>query len=319
MKRVLVTGAAGFIGSNLTSRLVTEGYQVSGIDNFDDFYDPALKLNNIAEFIANPKFKLFKGDIRDKAFLRSVFNEDKPDYVVHLAARAGVRPSIEQPDLYYDVNVNGTLCLLEVMRECDVKNLIFASSSSVYGNNQKVPFSETDSVDNPISPYAATKKAGELLCHTYHHLYNFNIYCLRFFTVYGHNQRPEMAIQQFGRLIEQENIIRMYGDGSSRRDYTYIDDIISGITASINLVSGYEIINLGNNDTVKLIDLIRLIGTIIGKEPMIEELPMQPGDVNITYADIDKAKKLLNYQPKHSIEEGLNKMFHERKLRNIIS
>lgn len=319
MKRVLITGAAGFIGSNLTSKLLSEGYQVSGIDNFDDFYDPALKLNNIADFIDNPHFKLYKGDIRDKEFIKSIFRETTPDYVVHLAARAGVRPSIEKPELYYDVNVNGTLCILEVMKENNIRNLIFASSSSVYGNNQKVPFSETDNVDNPISPYAASKKAGELLCYTYHHLYDFNVFCLRFFTVYGYNQRPEMAIQQFGRLIEEEKSIRMYGDGSSRRDYTYIEDIVSGIIASINKVSGFEIINLGNNDTIKLIDLINLIGKTIGKDPLIEQHPMQPGDVNITYADITKAQKLLNYQPKHSIEEGLKKMFHERKHRSAIS
>ncbi|MGE5458277.1 MAG: GDP-mannose 4,6-dehydratase, partial [Methanococcaceae archaeon] len=272
---------------------------------------------NIQGFLENPHFVLYKGDIRDKEFLGKVFTEVKPESVVHLAARAGVRPSIENPGLYYDVNVNGTLCLLETMLAFNVKNLVFASSSSVYGNNKKVPFNENDNVDNPISPYAASKKAGELLCYTYHHLYGFNVYCLRFFTVYGHNQRPEMAIQQFGKLVKEGKTINMYGDGSTRRDYTFIDDIVNGITASIQRVSGYQIINLGNHQTISLTDLITLIGKTIGKTPIIEQLPLQPGDVDITYADITKAAKLLDYSPTHSIVEGLRKMFHERHFKGI--
>lgn len=309
MKKILVTGAAGFIGSNLVKQLLTEGNLVSGIDNFDDFYDPQLKRNNLKDYTNTPQFTLFEGDIRDKKFLHAVFNSVNPDCVVHLAARAGVRPSIEDPGLYYDVNVNGTLNLLEVMRQHKVHDLVFASSSSVYGNNEKTPFSETDNVDNPISPYAASKKAGELLCYTYHHLYQFNIYCLRFFTVYGHNQRPEMAIQKFGNLIKEGKAITMYGDGLSKRDYTFIEDIVKGIVTSIERVKGYEIINLGNHQTISLIDLINLIAEITGYKAVIEHKPMQPGDVDITFADIAKAGKLLDYYPNHSISEGLSKMF----------
>ncbi len=309
MSKILITGAAGFIGSNLVVQLVKNGTQVIGIDNFDNFYDVNLKRANLAGLIESPKFSLIETDIRNKEQLTKVFNEYRPDCVVHLAARAGVRPSIDDPVLYYDVNVTGTLILLEVMKECGVKKLVFASSSSVYGNNKKVPFSETDNVDNPISPYAATKKAGELLCYTYHHLYNFDVFCLRFFTVYGHNQRPEMAIQKFGRHIREGKPISMYGEGSTRRDYTYIDDIVSGLVASIEQVHGYEIINLGNNDTIALLDLIHCIAEIIGKPAQINQEPLQPGDVEITYADIAKAKQLLDYQPKHSIKDGLRKMF----------
>ncbi|MFA6950908.1 MAG: GDP-mannose 4,6-dehydratase [Lentimicrobiaceae bacterium] len=313
MKRVLVTGAAGFIGSNLTRHLLDQGNIVVGVDNFDSFYDPQLKLANISNLLKNSNFLLCEGDIRDSAFINEVMATHKPDAVVHLAARAGVRPSIEQPVLYYDVNVTGTLVLLEAMRNHGIKNMAFASSSSVYGNNKKTPFAETDNVDNPISPYAATKKADELLCYTYHHLYGFNIFCLRFFTVYGHNQRPEMAIQQFGRLIREGKTITMYGDGTSRRDYTYIDDIVDGITASIERLKGYEIINLGNHDTIALKDLIDQIAKTLGREAIIKQLPLQPGDVNITYADITKASKLLGFQPKHSIQEGLEKMFAPEK------
>lgn len=309
MKNVLVTGVAGFIGSNLVRQLLSNGYSITGIDNFDSFYDPAIKRANIIDLQSSENFHLHEGDIRDKEFLSKVIDKAKPYCVVHLAARAGVRPSIADPELYYDVNVKGTLILLETMRASGINNLIFASSSSVYGNNRKIPFSEIDNVDNPISPYAATKKAGELLCYNYHHLYGLNAFCLRFFTVYGHNQRPEMAIQQFGKLIKEGKTITMYGDGTSRRDYTYIDDIVSGIIASVEKVKGYEIINLGNSDTVELNTLIDLISKTIGREPVIEQRPMQPGDVDITYADISKAMELLDYQPKHSIQEGLRKMF----------
>mgnify|MGYP000869312458 CR=1 FL=1 len=309
MSKILITGAAGFIGSNLVGQLLKNGKQVIGIDNFDDFYDVSLKRANLAGYATSPNFKLIEVDIRNKEQLTGVFTEYKPDCVVHLAARAGVRPSIDDPVLYYDVNVTGTLILLEVMRECGVNKLVFASSSSVYGNNKKVPFSETDNVDNPISPYAATKKAGELLCYTYHHLYNFDVFCLRFFTVYGHNQRPEMAIQKFGRHIKEGKPITMFGAGNTRRDYTFIDDIVSGLIASIERVHGYEIINLGNNDTIALIDLIHFIAETLGKPVQIIQEPMQPGDVEITYADIAKATQLLDYHPGHSIREGLLKMF----------
>lgn len=309
MRKILVTGAAGFIGSNLVKKLLAANYNVSGVDNFDTFYDPGIKRQNISEFIHNPDFSLYEGDIRNKGFMERVLSETNPDCVVHLAARAGVRPSIDDPELYYDVNVTGTLRLLEAMRKQGVKKLVFASSSSVYGNNTKIPFSETDNVDNPVSPYAATKKAGELLCYTYHHLYDFDVYCMRFFTVYGHNQRPEMAIQKFGRLIREGKPITMYGDGTTKRDYTFIDDITSGLMASIERVRGYEIINLGNHQTVMLKDLIQHISGILGKAVIVDQKPNQPGDVELTYADVTKAKELLDYEPKYPILSGLKEMF----------
>ncbi|PKO98440.1 MAG: epimerase [Bacteroidetes bacterium HGW-Bacteroidetes-9] len=312
MKKVLITGAAGFIGSNLSHRMLQAGYSVIGIDNFDSFYDPQIKHKAIQKLALAPDFKLYEGDIRNRSLLDTVFEIEKPALVIHLAARAGVRPSIEQPELYYDVNVNGTLVLLEAMRKAGIKDLLFASSSSVYGNNKKVPFSETDSVDNPISPYAATKKAGELLCYTYHHLYNFNIFCLRFFTVYGPGQRPEMAIQQFGRKIAEGLPITLFGDGSTRRDYTFIDDITNGIIASSDNLIGYEILNLGNSDTISLIDLVHNIEETLGEKAIIEWQPMQPGDVEITFADISKAQKLIGYKPDYPVKKGLQKMFQEQ-------
>lgn len=312
MRNVFITGVAGFIGSNLALRMLREGWSVTGIDNFDDFYDPGIKRAAVNKLRGYTAFQIAEGDIRDRKLLDRIFASEKPDLVIHLAARAGVRPSIEQPELYYDVNVTGTLVLLEAMRNSGIRDLLFASSSSVYGNNQKVPFSETDPVDYPISPYAATKKAGELLCYTYHHLYDFNIFCLRFFTVYGPGQRPEMAIQQFGKKITEGSPITLFGDGNSRRDYTFIDDILSGIIASAEKLSGYEVINLGNSDTISLIDLVHGIEDTLGKKAVIEWKPMQPGDVEITYADISKAGKLLGYKPDYPVHKGLLTMFRKQ-------
>ena len=312
MKHVFITGVAGFIGSNLARTMLDQGYKVSGIDNFDTFYDPAIKRKAVARLTEYEAFKLREGDIRHRETLDIIFGSEKPDLVIHLAARAGVRPSIEQPELYYDVNVTGTLVLLEAMRAAGIKDMLFASSSSVYGNNKKVPFSETDPVDNPISPYAATKKAGELLCYTYHHLYDFNIYCLRFFTVYGQGQRPEMAIQQFGRKISEGTPITLFGDGTTRRDYTFISDITAGIIACANNLKGYEIFNLGNSDTISLIGLVRSIEDTLGKKAIIEWKPMQAGDVEITFADISKARRLLNYSPGYPVHRGLLRMFSEQ-------
>ena len=303
--KYLVTGGAGFIGSHLIDRLLSDGHSVICIDNFDNFYDPSIKWQNIKYALKNKNFKLIQGDIRDKSILKSCFKKNEIDIVIHLAARAGVRPSIEQPELYYDVNVIGTLRLLETMREFNIKKMIFASSSSVYGNNKKVPFSETDNVNFPISPYAATKKAGELLCYTYHHLYNFDVFCLRLFTVYGPRQRPEMAIHLFTRNLLEDKPIKMFGDGSSKRDYTFIDDIIDGIIASLETLKGYEIINLGESKTISLANLISIIEKITSKNACIEKLSVQPGDVLITYADISKAKNLLGYNPNISIEQGI--------------
>lgn len=305
METALITGGAGFIGSQLSERLLSEGWRVVCLDNFDTFYDPQIKRNNISSALKEKYFTLIEGDIRDKRLLDNIFNREKIDVVIHIAARAGVRPSIKDPALYYDVNVGGTLNLLEAVRGRNVKKFIFASSSSVYGENTKVPFSEEDNVDYPISPYAATKKAGELLCYTYYHLYRIPITCLRFFTVYGPRQRPEMAIHKFTRLIYEGKPVPVFGDGSSKRDYTFIEDIIEGVVKSIHSGSLYEIINLGESNTISLSDLIVLIENNLHKNAVIEKLPLQPGDVPITYADTGKARSLLGYNPQTNIKEGI--------------
>ena len=304
MTTILITGAAGFIGSHLSERLLQEGSRIICLDNLDTFYDPQIKRENLKPLLANNNFTMIEGDIRDLKLLTDIFEGNRIDIIVHIAARAGVRPSIKEPLLYYDVNVRGTTNLLEMAKNYHVKKFIFASSSSVYGENKKVPFSEDDNVDYPISPYAATKKAGELISFTYHHLYGIPVNCLRFFTVYGPRQRPEMAIHKFTRLIYEGKSIPVYGDGTSRRDYTYIDDIISGITASVNTELGYEIINLGESKTVKLTELISLIEENLQKKALIEWLPDQPGDVPVTFADIGKARRLLGYTPCIDIKEG---------------
>jgi len=302
--RVLVTGGAGFIGSHVVEDLVRSGHSVVCLDNFDDFYDPGVKRANLTVSARSGSVRLVEGDLRDQASLDRCFSESI-DVVIHLAARAGVRPSLLQPDLYYDVNVMGTIRLLETMRRHGVHRLLFASSSSVYGNNRKTPFAETDNVDLPISPYAATKKAGELLCHTYHHLYGFDIFCLRFFTVYGPRQRPEMAIHQFARRILGGQPITIYGDGTSRRDYTYIADIVSGINGCLRSLKGFEILNLGESRTVTLSGLVDLLEEAIGAKAVLVREPMQPGDVLVTYADIEKARRLVGYDPQWPLEKGI--------------
>ncbi len=302
--KILVTGAAGFIGSHLTERLLKEGHAVTGVDSFDAFYDPQIKRRNIAGALEHPSFNLVEADIRDQAAMDKAIGEDV-DAIVHLAARAGVRPSIEQPALYTDVNINGTVVLLEIARLRGIKKFVFASSSSVYGNNKKVPFSEDDNVDFPISPYAATKKAGELICHTYHHLYDIGMTCLRFFTVYGPRQRPDLAIHKFARLIEAGEPIPVYGDGSMRRDFTYIDDIINGVVAAIDRCSGYQIYNLGESRPICVSDLIAEIEKALGKQAVKNHLSVQPGDVNQTYADVAKAQRDLDYSPATHINQGL--------------
>ena len=304
-KKYFVTGGAGFIGSNLADKLLADGHSVITIDNFDNFYPREIKIKNISSAIKNTNFQLIEGDIRDGKILDEIFSKNNFDVVVHLAAKAGVRPSIDNSEEYYDVNISGTVSLLEAMKRHNLKNLIFASSSSIYGNNINIPFSESDFVGFPISPYAATKKSGELICHTYHHLHNFKISCLRFFTVYGPRQRPDLAISKFSRLINSGEKIPVFGNGSSQRDYTYIDDIIQGILLAIDNLNGFEIINLGESRTIRLVDLIAIIENEIGKKAIIDYLPFQPGDVQITYADISKAKKLLNYNPTFEIENGI--------------
>jgi len=323
--KALVTGAAGFIGSHLCERLLAEGWAVVGIDNFDDFYDPQIKRRNIEGCLSfdqaqdgkNKNFQLIEADIRDSTAMdKAVANGI--EMIVHLAARAGVRPSIAQPVLYADVNVNGTTVLLEAAKKHKVGKFIFGSSSSVYGNNKKVPFSESDSVDFPISPYAATKKAGELICHTYHHLYGIDVTCLRYFTVYGPRQRPDLAIHKFAKLIEQGTPIPVYGDGTAMRDFTYIDDIIDGTVAAMFSPAtcgqgrsagrhGFNIYNLGHSHPITVNCLIDEIEKALGKKAVKEYLPPQPGDVERTYADITKAAKDLGYNPSTTIQAGLAK------------
>jgi len=303
--KALVTGAAGFIGSHLCERLIAGGWEIVGLDNFDPFYERKIKESNIAGLLQSDKFRLIEGDIRDAECVESILGDGNVDVIVHLAARAGVRPSIEDPVGYQDVNINGTVVMLEGAKKFGIKKFVFASSSSVYGNNKKVPFSESDNVDFPISPYAATKKACELLCHTYSHLYDIGMTCLRFFTVYGPRQRPDLAIHKFARLIGAGESIPVYGDGSMRRDFTYINDIIDGVVAAMDRCGGYEVFNLGESRPIRLDELIGEIENALGKKAIINRLPMQPGDVNQTYADVTKAKEKLGYDPKTQISDGL--------------
>ena len=309
MSTILVTGGAGFIGSHLCEHLLSEGIKVICLDNFDDFYDPNIKIKNTEGIIKkfSDVFELVTGDIRNYEHLNKIFQKNKIDFVVHLAARAGVRPSITDPLLYQDVNIRGTIVLLEACKAHGIRNFIFASSSSVYGENQRVPFTEKDLDIQPISPYGATKRAGELLCFSYHHLYGMNIACLRIFTAYGPRQRPEMAIHKFARLIDQGEKIPIFGDGSSRRDYTYIDDLIEGILGVVHYHHGFEIYNLGESQTTSLIELIKLIEGTFGEKANVEMLEPQPGDVSATYADISKANRILKYQPKVKMEEGIRR------------
>lgn len=309
MKTYFITGGAGFIGSSLSERLMNEGNKVIAIDNFCDFYDKKVKENNVKELLQNENFKLYRADIRDREAVKKIFEENKIDVVMHLAAMAGVRPSIENPVLYQEVNCMGTQNILEEMKAHNVKNLVMASSSSVYGNCKEVPFREDMIVDFAISPYAATKKANEVMTHVYHKLFNMNVIMLRFFTVYGPKQRPDLAINKFTRLMLNNEEIPMFGDGSTSRDYTYIDDIVDGIIKSCDYVMShnnvYEILNLGNSSPVSLKEMINTIAKTIGVEPKIKQLPMQPGDVDRTFADVSKAKKLIGYEPKTSFEDGI--------------
>ena len=305
MESVLVTGGAGFIGSHLCERLLSQGRHVVCLDNFDPYYSPEVKKKNIQKALKDKHFHLAECDIRDKGKLARLFSSGPFDAVVHLAARAGVRPSIKDPHIYQDVNIGGTINLLELCREHNIKRFIFGSSSSVYGDDVNVPFRENQVLMKPVSPYAASKQACELFCYTYHHLYDIHITCLRFFTVYGPRQRPDMAIHKFTALIDGGKQIEIYGDGSSRRDYTYIDDIIDGVQAAVDKDLPFEIINLGESQTTELRQLVSLIEESLGKKARIKKLPMQPGDVAITYADISKAKKLLEYKPQVKVEDGI--------------
>lgn len=317
---ILITGGAGFIGSHLSEVLLGLGHNVYVIDNFIDFYPPSIKRNNIQKCLTqyvNPspednketgKYLLLEGDLRDPEFLKKVFSSNNFDLVVHLAAMAGVRPSIDNARLFYDVNVIGTLNLLEKCREVGISGFIFASSSSVYGNNRKIPFAESDPVDNPISPYAASKKAGELMCHCYHHLYDISMVCLRYFTVYGPRQRPDLAIHKFAGLMLKGRRIPVYGDIDSRRDYTYIDDIIDGTVKAIDYVLGgkvYDIFNLGESEPVSLSRMIKTLEEHLNITASIENYPHQKGDVRQTYASLEKSKRLLGYKPTVKFDEGV--------------
>jgi UDP-glucuronate 4-epimerase len=328
---IVVTGGAGFIGSHLTKTLLKSGQKVVVLDNFNDFYDPNIKWGNIQEIkkivekldLPAQNLQVIEGDIRDAGQLDKLFASFPSQLVVHLAAMAGVRPSISAPMLYNDVNTNGTINLLDSCKKYEVKKFVFASSSSVYGNNKKLPFAETDFVDHPVSPYAATKRAGELICHTFHHLYGMDIACLRFFTVYGPGQRPDLAIHKFTKLIVNDEDLPFYGDGSTERDYTYIDDIIAGTLKAIDWVQAgqglYEIFNLGESRTVTLKHMVETLEKVIGKKAKLERLPLQTGDVQRTFADITKAQKILGYNPTTAFEDGIEKFIQWYKEINTLT
>jgi UDP-glucuronate 4-epimerase len=304
---LLVTGGAGFIGSHLVDTLLAEGHEVTSFDNFDPFYPRTSKERNLTGHREQARWRLVEGDLRDLPGMRAALTGDY-ECIVHLAARAGVRPSIEDPLGYQEVNVRGTQNLLEIARERGIRRFVFASSSSVYGVNPRVPWSEDDHVLQPISPYASTKVSGELLGHVYSHLYGLRFVALRFFTVYGPRQRPDLAIHKFARLILEGRPIPVFGDGNTRRDYTFIDDIIQGLRRAIDYDrSPYEVINLGNNQTVTLLEMIRALESALGRSATIERLPEQPGDVPQTWANIEKARRLLGYSPRTSFDEGVRR------------
>jgi UDP-glucuronate 4-epimerase len=303
--RVLITGGAGFIAFHLATALRKNRAEVFLLDNFNNFYNPEIKRRNVTDLQASGHMPLHVVDILDRDSLQKVFEETRPDVVVHLAAWAGVRPSLEKPELYSAVNVTGTVNMLEMARKYSTRCFIFGSSSSVYGGNTKVPFSEDDPVDRPVSPYAATKKAGELLCHTYAHNFAMHITCLRFFTVYGPRQRPEMAIHKFAQLMFDGKEIPLFGKGDSRRDYTYVEDIVAGILGAIDVNPGFEIVNLGESQTITLTEMVRHLEEALGRKALLRFLPDQPGDMEVTYADITRARRILGYNPQTPFKDGI--------------
>ncbi len=324
--KILVTGAAGFIGSHLVDYLLAHGHSVIAIDNFNDYYDVAIKRSNCAEHLSHERYKLYEGDLCDFNFVADIFHRENFTHVVHLAASAGVRPSVENPVYYQKNNGESTINLIELMSRtlpqmangkfnpkhdasigAPIRKFVFASSSSVYGERETAPFKETEDISKPISPYAATKVAGEAMTHCFHYLYGIPSIALRFFTVYGPRQRPDLAIHKFARLISDGKTISVYGDGSARRDFTYIDDIIDGVVKAIDLDCGYEIFNLGESKTTDVITLIKLLETKLGSKAKVEFLDPIPGDVPLTCADISKSKRILGYNPTTLIDEGLDK------------
>ncbi len=303
--KVLITGAAGFIGSHLVERLLGDGVQVVGVDNFCDFYDPAIKRRNLRNALTSPSFELVEADIRDGDAMDAAVSRTRPGAIVHIAAMAGVRISIQRPKLYAEVNLSGTVNMLEAAARHKVARFVFASSSSVYGNNAKVPFAEDDPVDHPLSPYAATKRAGELLCHSWWHLYRLPVACLRFFTVFGPRQRPDLAISKFLHLIRDGQELPLFGDGPTSRDYTYVDDIVDGVVAALRRIDRFRVYNLGGSDPHTLVELIDTVGRVTGITPRIRWMPMQAGDVERTFADVRRAAEELGYAPRVGLEEGI--------------
>jgi UDP-glucuronate 4-epimerase len=321
MAKFLVTGGAGFIGSHVAGRLLSQGHAVTVLDNLNDFYDPDLKRGNLAEISCYGALRFHQFDICDESGVFNVMAEERPDAVIHLAARAGVRPSLEQPLLYERVNIHGTMVLLEACRAFSVPKFVFASSSSIYGIADRVPFCEDDAGVMPISPYAATKIAGEKICYTYSHLYGIKVACLRFFTVFGPRQRPDLAIRKFTAMIDRGEALPMFGDGSTARDYTYIDDIVTGILAAADLDSPFDVFNLGNSTPISLSEMIRTIEECLGKKAILRQMSLQPGDVPITYADISKAERILGYRPKTSFVDGVQQFvrWYRRPTRSAVT
>jgi UDP-glucuronate 4-epimerase len=305
--KILVTGGAGFIGSHLCERLLRERHELTVVDDLNDFYPPAAKQANLEAVRRSGSFEFHRADISDEARMVEVFRQSRPEAVVHLAARAGVRPSLEQPILYARVNVLGSTILLEASRRFGVRKFVFASSSSIYGNGNRLPFREDDSLNLPVSPYAATKIAGEKIAYTYSHLYGLQTVCLRFFTVYGPRQRPDLAIRKFATMIDRGQPIPLFGDGSSSRDYTYIDDTIQGVVAALAYDCSYEVFNLGRSEPIRLTDLVRTLEAAMGKKAAIQWMPDQPGDVSTTYADISKARDAFRYQPRIGFRAGIDR------------
>jgi UDP-glucuronate 4-epimerase len=307
MAATLVTGGAGFIGSHLVERLLSEGRRVVVLDNFDPFYPAAVKRDNLERALSDPGFRLVEGDIRDPKAVEDALSGEAVDTVIHLAAKAGVRPSIQDPAAYVSVNLDGTVTLLEACRRRKIATFVFGSSSSVYGDNEKVPFSEDDPVDHPVSPYAATKRAGELLAHTYHHLFRMRVSCLRFFTVYGPRQRPDLAIHAFARRIASGEPLPVFGDGTSGRDYTYVDDIVEGIVRAAARTTSFHVWNLGGAHPVTLDAMIERLARGLSKRPVLERLPPQPGDVRRTFADVTRARRELDWAPTVGFDEGIDR------------